>query len=397
MTTVVVTLEERFERTPDGRVWTLEPCGSAFWARYLAVFDRVHVIARLKDVALAHERAIEASAAGVVFTGLPSYRGVAQFARRRLEVRSIALGAVRSADAVILRVPSPIASLIVPSLRSQRIPYAVEVVGDPHDVFSPGAVRHPLRPLIRWKMTRDLRRQAREAVAAAYVTRRALQLRYPCPALQVGLSDVQLTHEFVAPYPVERAAPRPIRLISVGTFEQLYKAPDVLVDAVGICDRRGWDLTLCFVGSGIYLEEIRRRAERQRIGARVRFEGHISSRADLVAQLDASDLFVLPSRQEGMPRAMIEAMARGLPCIGSHVGGIPELLEPEDMVPPGDASALARKIEEVVSSPSRLLEMSKRSFARARDFAGEGLAQQRTEFYRHVLLASSCRIEAAWT
>jgi glycosyltransferase involved in cell wall biosynthesis len=264
-------------------------------------------------------------------------------------------------------------------------------------------------------MTRDLKRQAGHAVAAAYVTERALQKRYPCPAFQVGFSDVQLSHDFVAPGPRsavprsraeldtwpsvagagEQSIRRPIRLISVGTFEQLYKGPDVLVDAVGACIRRGLDLALCFVGGGAYLEEIRRRAERLRIGDRVRFEGYISSRPDLVARLDASDLFVLPSRQEGLPRAMIEAMARGLPCIGSDVGGIPELLDPQDLVPSRDAAALACKIEEVLSSPARLVEMSRRSVERARNFVGEGLAPRRTDFYRRVLRASSRRILVA--
>jgi glycosyltransferase involved in cell wall biosynthesis len=404
---LVVTLEEHFERTPDGRVWTVEQCGPAFWERYLAVFDEVRVVARVRAVTTPQERSLAADAPGVVFRGIPWYRGLAQYARHGLEARAIALGAVDAADAVILRVPSPIASLIAPALRSRRVPYAVEVVSDPYDGFSPGAVRHPLRPLIRWKMTQDLKRQAGHAVAAAYVTERALQERYPCPAFQTGYSSVELSREFL----VDGSRPtRPrvshgagvvagtvsgTRLISVGTFEQPYKAPDVLVDAVAICVDRGLDLTLSFVGQGLFLEDIRRRAERWQIGDRVRFEGHLSSRPDLIAQLDASDLFVLASRSEGLPRAMIEAMARGLPCIGSDVGGIPELLEPQDMVPPGDARVLASKIEEVVTTPARLAEMSARSLTRARAFASDVLARKRTEFYRHVLRVSIERRVAA--
>jgi glycosyltransferase involved in cell wall biosynthesis len=365
------------------------------------VFDRVHVIARLKDVPVAQEGAIEASGVGVVFNGLPSYRGPTQFLRHGVEMRSAALRALRSADAIILRVPSPIASLIAPSLQSRGIPYAVEVVGDPYDVFSPGAVRHPLRPLIRWKMTRDLKRQVRGAVAAAYVTQSTLQRRYPCGAAErlsrfvTHYSSVELGPDaFVAPQATRRVG-GPLRLINVGTFEQLYKGQDVLVDAVRICVSRGLDIALVFIGGGIYLEEIRRRAERHRLGDRVRFAGHLSSRAELVAELDASDLFVLPSRQEGLPRAMIEAMARGLPCVGSDIGGIPELLDREDLVPPGDAIALATRIEDVARDSSRWESMRGRSLDRAREFAAERLAVKRAEFYRQVLRVSSPGIEAA--
>jgi glycosyltransferase involved in cell wall biosynthesis len=81
---------------------------------------------------------------------------------------------------------------------------------------------------------------------------------------------------------------------------------------------------------------------------------------------------------------MIEAMARALPCVGSTVGGIPELLPREDMVPPGDADALARKIIEIVSDPQRMQRMSARNLARAGDFQEEVLRERRLEFYRYV-------------
>jgi glycosyltransferase involved in cell wall biosynthesis len=402
-TTVAVVLEHRFDRSPDGRVWTMGPFAHDFWTRYLSVFDRVSVLARVRDVAVAGPLALEVTGPGVTVAALPHYRGLAQYLRRRGDVRAAALRSVGTADAIILRLPSPIATLICPSLWSRGVPYAVEIVGDPHDVFSAGAVRHPLRPLLRWKLTRDLQRQVGHAVAAAYVTQHALQQRYPCPAFQVGISDVQLSHQEVASEPrttctraatVDTGAARPVRLVSVGTFDQLYKGPDVLVDAVGICVRRGLDLTLRFVGSGAHLEQIRRRAARHRLADRVQFDGQVASRAELVATLDASDLFVLPSRADGLPRAMIEAMARALPCLGSTVGGIPELLDAQDTVPPGDAAALARKIEEVVTSPRRLSEMSRRCLDRVRAFDPEALAAARQAFYRRVLVAARTAMAA---
>ncbi len=81
---------------------------------------------------------------------------------------------------------------------------------------------------------------------------------------------------------------------------------------------------------------------------------------------------------------MIEAMARGLPCIGSSVGGIPELLPSQDMVPAGDIEALAEKIAEVVSAPQRLARMSRRNLARASDYRETVLSGRRKEFYDYV-------------
>ena len=81
---------------------------------------------------------------------------------------------------------------------------------------------------------------------------------------------------------------------------------------------------------------------------------------------------------------MIEAMARGLPCIGSTVGGIPELLSENDMVPPGDVIALARKIQEVVQDPQRMVAMSRRNLEKAREYRDEVPQQRRIEFYQYV-------------
>ena len=120
------------------------------------------------------------------------------------------------------------------------------------------------------------------------------------------------------------------------------------------------------------------------VATRVQFPGHVASGDAVRAELDRADLFVLPSRQEGLPRAMIEAMARGLPCIGSTVGGIPELLATEDMVPPNDASAVARKIREVVGDPPRMVRMSARNLAKAREYSLDVLTHRRERFYEHV-------------
>jgi glycosyltransferase involved in cell wall biosynthesis len=100
--------------------------------------------------------------------------------------------------------------------------------------------------------------------------------------------------------------------------------------------------------------------------------------------LDAADLFVLPSRTEGLPRALVEAMARGLPCVGSAVGGIPELLDDSELVPAGDPAFLAAKMHEVLRDPARMETMSRRNLAAALEYCGSAIADRRRSFYRHV-------------
>jgi glycosyltransferase involved in cell wall biosynthesis len=305
---------------------------------------------------------------------------------RRVEIDRVVRSAVDAADAVILRVPSAIGGIVQRNCARTGSPYSVEVVGDPYSVFAPGAVGHPLRTGLRWWFTRDLRRQCAGACAAAYVTRTTLQLRYPArrDALTTDYSSIVLNAEaFVRHHRVARSAASALQLVSVGSLDQLYKGPDVLIDAVAKCVEQGLDLKLVWVGDGKHRRELEDRAAALGLSGHVRFAGQLGRDA-VFAHLDRADLFVLPSRTEGLPRAMIEAMARALPCIGSSVGGIPELLSPDDMVPPGDASRLARRIAQVVGDSERMTRMSARNLEKAREYNEETLRARRLEFYSHV-------------
>ena len=158
----------------------------------------------------------------------------------------------------------------------------------------------------------------------------------------------------------------------------------MLLEAAAICASRHLDFRLRFVGGGRYVDTLKQDVSRRRLSDRVLFMGQLPAGEPIRTVLDEADLFILPSRSEGLPRAMIEAMARGLPCIGTQVGGIPELLSPEDLVPPGDAQALALKIIEVSGQPRRLAQMSAANLSQAQAYCEEALRDRRTQFYSRL-------------
>jgi len=382
---VVVALEARFDRTPDGAIWILVGFAYPFWKRYLDVFDEVCAVARVRDVPHVPSDWQRADGEGVSFFPMPYYIGPWQYLLKAWAVQQAAQSSVGLMDAVILRVPGTIACCIQPMLVQTGHPYAVEVVGDPYDVFAPGSIKSPLRPFFRWYSPRQLRYQCREALGAAYVTQDALQKRYPCPNFSIGVSDVELGEEtFVSQPRYYQEKMAPLTLIFVGTMAELYKAPDVLINAVAVCVREGLNLEVVLVGDGQYRRELEALVQKLGLDKRVRFLGQLPSGDAVRSRLDQADFFILPSHQEGLPRAMIEAMARALPCIGSTVGGIPELLPLEDMVPPGNVTALATKIRQVITDPDRMARMSARNLQTATKYRDEILQKQRIEFYRYV-------------
>ena len=384
---VSVVLEHRFTRTPDSKVWTDGPFPHSFFARYLTTFDGVSVVARVREADTPNANWRRAGGEGVSFCSVPYYVGPGQYLVRAPQVRSRARQAVGRQEAVILRVPSQVAISLEPFLRAIDQPYGLEVVGDPHDALSLRASRHPLGGIFRWHHCRRLKDQCSGACATAYVTDGTLRKRYPpAPAtFTTTYSSVELPQEYFATQPRDfHPGKVPFRLISVGSLDHLYKAPDTLIDAVGECVRQGWDLELRFVGGGCRQAALECRANHLGLANRVCFLGHLPAGAAIRTELDRADLFVLPSRQEGLPRAMIEAMARGLPCIGTDVGGIPELLDRTDLVATDDVRGVAGKIRAVLSDPERLRSMSMRNRRRARDYQEEALRPKRDRFYRYL-------------
>jgi glycosyltransferase involved in cell wall biosynthesis len=389
---VLIATESRFDRTPDGNHWNVGSGGYDFWQRYLEVFDEVRILGRVRDVPVAPLRAVRADGPNVSLVPLPYYLGPWAYLRRYPSLRRAARRAADTQDSVILRAPGAAPSLLVSAFGRSGRPFGVEVVGDPYDVFVPGGVRTVLRPLLRRLMTNDIRVQCARACAVAYVTAGFLQRRYPAsPAAYVAsFSCIDLTDEAFVP------DPRPItardgtqRIVFVGSLEQMYKAPDVLIDAIAAACNRGGDLSLTMVGDGKHRGELEARAIAGGLGNRVRFLGHLPPGDAVRKELDAADLFVLPSRTEGLPRALIEAMARALPCIGSTVGGIPELLSPSEQVPPGEVDALANKILEILGDRQRCSRLSQQNLQRARDYRVDALRPRRRAFYHAVREATT--------
>jgi glycosyltransferase involved in cell wall biosynthesis len=145
----------------------------------------------------------------------------------------------------------------------------------------------------------------------------------------------------------------PIRLLFVGRLVS-QKGLDVLFRALSLLKEQAGknhvDWTLTIAGEGPLKNELARASEGLRLSDRITFRGWLE-RGHLPAVYKNADVFVLPSRDEGMPNAMLEAMAAGLPVIGSRVAGIDEVVidgETGLLVPPDDADALAAALRIVI-------------------------------------------------
>ncbi len=147
-------------------------------------------------------------------------------------------------------------------------------------------------------------------------------------------------------------APRGGRVIVTVARLRPEKAHEVLFAAVRRIHEAWPDVRLLVVGDGPREDELRALAEQQGLFHCIEFLGH---REDVAAVLAHSDVFVLPSRIEASPNAVLEAMAAGLPVVAGRVGGIPEVVSDGVtgvLVPPDSPDVLAGALFRLFDEPA---------------------------------------------
>jgi glycosyltransferase involved in cell wall biosynthesis len=174
--------------------------------------------------------------------------------------------------------------------------------------------------------------------------------------------------------------PGPCVLLSVSRFEA-RKRIDVLLDALALLPRTGaW--TCVIVGDGPLRDTWMDQCRTLGLDGVVEFVGF---REDVRPYLAAADIFVAPSDHEGMPLTLAEAMAYGLPCVATDIGGHDEIVvdgETGRLVPPGSPTALAAAIVDLLAHPEKREALGVNGRKRVEErFNLEPMLEQ----YEHVL------------
>lgn len=356
------------------------------WNRYLSVFSHIIVIARVKvEASYYAKEALRADNEKVSFVDLPDYVGPMQYLKARRRIKQLIKKEVVLGRAYLCRLPGTIGGEVISVMKRRGMPYACEVVGDPWEVFGPGAFKHPLRIVLRYQGYWSLKRSVKYAVAVLYVTKEQLQKRYPASnAAWVGnASNVMIKSEAVPSQAHVLRKKERYELISVGSLAQMYKAPDVVIQALALLKERGVNVHVTWLGDGVYRKGMQEYAQSLGVSDKIAFVGAVSMEA-VAEYLRASDMFILVSRTEGLPRALIEAMAEGLPCVATNVGGIPELLEDAMLIPKNDAKALADKVAYLLRDIEEANRQAEVNYLQAKDYYDVVLQKRRNDFYRHL-------------
>jgi glycosyltransferase involved in cell wall biosynthesis len=146
-----------------------------------------------------------------------------------------------------------------------------------------------------------------------------------------------------------RLAPGATHIVATIARLQVEKGIDELIEATALLAPRAPAVHVVVAGGGPEEERLRAAVADRGVGDHITLLGHTP---DVSAVLAASDVFCLPSRNEGLPLSLLEAMMFGLPSVATTVGGIPGLLTDGEsglLVPPRDPRALADALERLVT------------------------------------------------
>lgn len=144
---------------------------------------------------------------------------------------------------------------------------------------------------------------------------------------------------------------------------------------------------LILVGDGKERAELETQSFQLRLRDSVDFVGRVEN--SLVKRyLDISDVFAFPSLSEGLPIALLEAMARGLPIVATRVGGVPEVVSDGvngTLVEPGDKSMLARALLELLENPEMGGAMRDENLSKVRRYSWDRIVTEIEHLYAALL------------
>lgn len=351
----------------------------ATYKRYLALGEDITVLSYMKRVEKPKSDLVDEGAVKFVF--VKKINNLKSLLKRESKSNEkIVEQLVKEVDVCVCHVPCGHSHQVIKYAKKYGKPYMTVVCGCPWDalwnfdwrgkLMAPGAYF-------------ALKAVQRDSPFSIYVTNEFLQKRYPTNGKSIGCSNVNVSTGIagVLERRLENIEKRKSegRILRIGTAAAMnvpYKGQEYVIRALAQLKQEGINYEYHLIGLGAD-DRLRGIAAEEGVTEIVQFHGSLPH-DEVLAFMDDLDIYVQPSKQEGLPRATIEAMSRGCLCMGSRVAGIPELLEPAYLFKKGSVSEIANILRKV--TPDSLVSQAKRNFNKAKEYDCDVLNERRRMF-----------------
>lgn len=360
----------------NGRFYSIN-LSKEFWeSRYLPFFDEIVVVGRYSDANEEEiKRLVRSDSENVKFKCIQNSHQVKRIVNLKKEYDYIEK-AIDDCDAVITR--GWWGAQICQKLKK---PYLFEVIVDSWDSLWFHSL---IGKMLAFPYDYLQKISVKKADYTLYVTNKYLQKRYPTNGKNIGCSDVSLDSfdSNILNKRINHIKTHSGKMI-LGTTAAVnvrYKGQEFVIQALAILKKIGitnFEYQLVGNGDYSYLKDL---AKKLGVIEQVKFLGG-KPHEQVFDWLDSIDIYIQPSLQEGLPRALVEAQSRALPCLGSSTGGIPELL-PSDCIfdkKGNKPQAIADWL--ITINQGKLLKYAENNFKEACKYQKEVLDKKRKKFY----------------
>lgn len=352
---------------------------------YLSSFESIRVAVRTKPTSADQTTKLKSiDDPRITIVPLPFFRGPKEYFKVFNKVKKAAESAVIGCDLAILRLPSTIGFVIWHSVQKKHIPYSTEIVADPYDQYllSNTLIKKVLlHQIYRWQVAACNNAIGVSCVTSSYLQKRYYSLREN--SIVGSFSDVNLSNEFFSGHR-QYDKPNVISIIHVSNYVDYsgLKGQKESIDVLSEVIARGYNAQLIFVGNDVCggKQKLADYSRIMGVEKNVFFFGFLTKEELRKTMLNA-DIFLFPSKTEGLPRVIIEAMALGLPCIASPVGGISDLLNVDCLIDHHDIKGMSTQLISIIENKELYERISAENFHRSKNYSDQNLDKKRVEFY----------------
>lgn len=315
------------------------------------------------------------------FIPIPNFKSLRSL-HHKTKAKAIIENAVKIHDIIVVRLPSAAGVIAFKAAERKKKPVLVEFVACVYDALWNYDWRGKL--LAQYKFAR-YKKLMQAATHTIYVTNSFLQSRYPSKGKAIGCSDVELQaiddNILVLRLKKIKESRLPLKLATIAAIDVAYKAQADVIKAIGLLKQRNIYFEYDIIGQGnpVILQNL---IDRLDLNDLIKIKGSIPH-TQIFEILKDIDIYIQPSKVEGLPRAVVEAMSVACPVIGTDAGGIPELIPKKCLYPKGDINALVNLLISV--NEDFLFKYAKSNFEEAKKYQKENLEKKRLNFYKIFL------------
>ncbi len=292
---------------------------------------------------------------------------------------------ISKADMIFARMPSNTSNSVIRVAKKLGKPYLVEVGGCAWDSYwNHGIMGKMIAPLMYYRE----KKYVATANFAIYVTKNFLQRRYPNSNTSTNCSNVYLQpiDDSIIEKRIAKINSTDLKKVVLGqavnSIDVKYKGEHLIIQAMGALKKRGIRIDYQIVGPGIgdYLIS---QAKKYNVVDQLHLIGTLR-KEEIFEWYKNIDIYVQPSKQEGLPRSVIEAMSVGCPALGSNIAGIPELIDQDCLFNPNNISQIVFAIENLLTKEN-MIRKAKSNFERSKEYNLEEIEKRRQVIFSKFL------------